>query len=134
MYTDALLSRQLQNEESNSLEQRVDTLIKKRDLMNCSKKSTFESYYVQTPHDHEQTMWIGHTGYDSDTTRRQKHRKSCHIVSHEHCRAEQIPPDYGGNGNPPSSHNGCSVSGFSEVSSVYTCFACGTDGHIFRFL
>ena len=30
VYADGLLSRQLQNEESNSLEQRVDVLIKKR--------------------------------------------------------------------------------------------------------
>ena len=33
----ALLSRQLQDEDSNSIDQRVDALIKKRDLMNCSK-------------------------------------------------------------------------------------------------
>ena len=37
MYADDLLSRQVQDEESNSLEQRVDALIKKRDLMNHSK-------------------------------------------------------------------------------------------------
>ena len=36
MYADALLSRQHQDEESNSLEQRVDALFKKRDLMNKS--------------------------------------------------------------------------------------------------
>ena len=55
MYADDLLSRQPQDEESNSLEQRADALIKKRDLMNCSKKLTFNSHYIQTPHDHAQT-------------------------------------------------------------------------------
>ena len=79
------------------------------------------------------TMWIGHSGYDSDKTRRQKHKRLCHTVSHECCNAEQIPPDHGGNVNPTSSHNGSSISGDSEISSVYTCFACGTDGHISRF-
>ena len=53
--------------------------------------------------------------------------------THECHNAEQIPPDHGGNGNPPSSHNSSSISGDSEVSSVYTCFGCGTDGHISRF-
>ena len=33
VYVDTLLSRQLQSEESNSLEQRVDVLIKKRELI-----------------------------------------------------------------------------------------------------
>ena len=53
------------------MEQRVDALIKKRDLMNCSKKLTFNSPYTLTPHDHEQTMQIVHSSYDSDKTRRQ---------------------------------------------------------------
>ena len=53
-YTDALLSRQLQDEEFNSLKHRVDTLIKKRDSMNSSKKLTFNSHYVPIPHDYEQ--------------------------------------------------------------------------------
>ena len=37
MCVDALLSRELQDEESNSLEQTVDALIKKRYLINHSK-------------------------------------------------------------------------------------------------
>ena len=48
-----------------------------------------------------------------------------------HCRADTH--DHGGNGDIHSSHNGSRISGDSEVSSVYTCFACGTDGHISRF-
>ena len=44
-----------------------------------------------------------------------------------------MPPDHGGSGNPTSSHSGSSISGDSEVSSVYTCFACGSDGQISRF-
>ena len=133
LYADALLTRQLQDEESNSLEQRLNTLIKKRDLMNCSKKLTFNSHYIQTPYDHEQTIWIGTSSYDSDKTRRQKRRGHHHTFSHECCNPEQISPDHGGNGYPPSSHNGSSISRDSEVSSVYTCFVCGTDGHISRF-
>ena len=70
MYTNTLLSRQLQDEESNSLEHRVDTLIKKRDSMNCSKKITFNSHYIHTPCDHKQIMWIGHSSYDSDKAKR----------------------------------------------------------------
>ena len=105
---------------------------RERDLINCSKKLTFNSHYVQTPHDHEQTVQIGHSSYDSDKTRRQKHRRHCHTVCHECHNAKQIPPVHGGNGSPPN-HNGSSIGGDSEVSSVYTCFACGTDGHISRF-
>ena len=78
-------------------------------------------------------MWIGPSGYDSDKIRRQKHRRQCHTPSHEYHNAEQTPLYHSGNGHPPSSHNGSSISGDSEVSSVYTCFACGTDGHISRF-
>ena len=80
MYADTLPSRKLQDEESTSLEQRADVLIKKRDLMNCSKKLTFNSHYIQIPHDHEQTVWIGPSGYGSDKTRRQKHRRHCHTI------------------------------------------------------
>ena len=101
--------------------------------MNCSKKSTFNSHYVQTPQDHEQTMQIGHSSYDSYKTKRQKHRRHCHTVCHECCNAQHIPPDLGGNGYPPSTLNGSSISRDSKVSSVYTFYACGTDGHISRF-
>ena len=45
MYANALLSRQLQDEESNSLEQRVNILIKRRDLMNCGKKLSCDIEY-----------------------------------------------------------------------------------------
>ena len=71
MYADALLSRQYQDEESNSLEQRGDALIKKRDLMNHSKKLTFNSHCIQIPHDHEQTVQICPSGYASNKIRRQ---------------------------------------------------------------
>ena len=105
----------------------------KQELMNHSKKSTFNSHCVEIPHDHEQSVWIGPSGYDSDNIRRQKHRRHCHTPSHEYHNAEQIPLYHGSNGDPPSSHNGSSISGDSEISSIYTCFACGTDGHIARF-
>ena len=59
MYADALLSRQLQDEEFNSLEQRVDALIKNENLMNHSKKSTFNSHCIQILHNHEQSILIG---------------------------------------------------------------------------
>ena len=94
---------------------------------------TFNSHYMQTPHDHKQTVQMCHSGYDSDKTRKQKHRRHCHTVFHECCYAKQISPDHGGDGNPPSSHNGSSISGDSEVSNLYTCFACTTDRHICRF-
>ena len=42
-HPNALLSRQLQDEETNSLEHRVSALIEKRDSMNSSKKLTFNS-------------------------------------------------------------------------------------------
>ena len=56
MYADVLLSRQLPDEVSNSLEQRVDALIKKRELINNRKKSSFNSPCMQNPHKHEQSM------------------------------------------------------------------------------
>ena len=59
IYADALLSRQLKDEECKSLEQRVDALINKWDLMNHSKKSTFNSHCIQIPNKHEQSMQIG---------------------------------------------------------------------------
>ena len=46
---------------------------------------------------------------------------------------EQIPLYYISNGDQPSSQNDSSTNGDSEVCSVYTCFASGTDGHISRF-
>ena len=101
--------------------------------MNHSKKSTFISYCMQSPHDHEQSMCIGPSSYDSDKARRQKHRKHCQTTSHEFHNAKQAPLYHCGNGDPPSSHNGSSISRDSEVSSVYTCFACRTDGNISRF-
>ena len=57
-------------------------------------------------------------------------------VKHPHMNIamwSRYPSIMVGNDNPPSSHNGSRISGDSEVSSVYTCFACGTDGHISRF-
>ena len=118
MYADALLSRQLQDEESNSLEKRVDALIKKRDLINNSKKSSFNSHCMQNPHKHKQSMQIGLSHYDSDKFKRQKQRRCCQTTSHEYHNAQQIPLYNVGNGNPPSSHNGSSISGDSEVSSI----------------
>ena len=101
--------------------------------MNSSEKLTVNSHYVHTPCHCEQTMQIGHSGYDSDKAKRQNHKRHHHTVSHECCDAEQIPPDHGGNGNPPFSNNGSSIIGDSVVFSVYTCFTCGTDGHLSRF-
>ena len=130
MYADTLLSRQLQDGESDSLEQRGDALIKKPELINHIKKSTFNSHCGQIPHKHEQSVQIGPSSYNSDKTRRQKHR---HTPSHEYHNVEQIPLYHGGNSDPPSSHNDSSIIGDSEVSRVYICFACGMDGHISRF-
>ena len=70
MYADTLLSRKLQDAESNSLEQRADALIKKRELINSNKKSSFNSHCMQNPHKHEQSVLIGPSGYDSDTINR----------------------------------------------------------------
>ena len=78
-------------------------------------------------------MQVDPSGYESDKIRRQRYRRYCHASSHEYHNVEQVPLYHGGNGNPPSSHNGSSISGDSEVSRVYICFACGTDGHISRF-
>ena len=67
VYVDALLSRQLQNEESNSLsrqlqneeskslEQRVDVLIKKRELIQ-NRKSSVNGHYLLNPHKHEHSV------------------------------------------------------------------------------
>ena len=52
---------------------------------------------------------------------------------HEYHDLEQIHLYHSGNGNPPPSYTNSSISGGSEGSSIYTCFACGTDGHLSRF-
>ena len=123
VYADTLLSRQLQNEESNSLEQRVDMLIKKRELIQ-NRKSSFNSHYVLNPHEDEHSMWIDPNGYDHDTTKRQKHREYYQKAPHEYCNSEQIHLYHSGNSNPPPGYTNSSISGDSEVSSIYSCFLC----------
>ena len=86
MYVYAILSGQLQNEESNSLEQRLHEPIKKRQLIQNGEAS-FNSHYGLNQHEHEQSMWIKPNDCNYDTTNRQKHRKCCqttpmHIVTH----------------------------------------------------
>ena len=88
---------------------------------------------MQSPHSHKQTIWRGPSGCDSDKIRMQKHRRHFQTTPHEYCNVEQVPLYHGCNGDQPSRHNGSSISGDSEVSRVYTSFACGTDGHISRF-
>ena len=133
MHADALLIRQLQDEESNSSQQRVDALIKKRDLINNSKRISVNNHCMQNPHEHEESVQIGPSSYGSDIIKRQKHRRHCQTTSLEYHNAEQIPLYHGCNGNPPSSYNCSSISRDSEVSNVYTCFVCWMDGHISMF-
>ena len=73
VYMDAHLSRQLQNKESNSLQQRVDALIKKRGLLQ-NRSSSVNGHYVLNPCDPEHSIQTDPNGYDFDTSR-QKHRK-----------------------------------------------------------
>ena len=72
---DTLLSRQLQNEESNALEPRVDALIKNRELIQ-NIRSSVNGHYVLNLHQHEHSVWINPNGYGFDTNR-QKNRKHC---------------------------------------------------------
>ena len=78
-------------------------------------------------------MQIGPSSYDSDKIKRQKHRRHSQTTLHEYHSVKQKPLYHGGNGNPTYSHNGGSISGDSEVSSVNRLFFCGMDGHISRF-
>ena len=110
MYADVLLSRQLQNERSNTLEQRVDALTEKRELIQ-NRKASLSSYYGLNPHECEQSMWIDPNGYDHDTTNRQKHRKCYQTVPHEYCDSEQIHLYHGGNGNLSPGYTNSSISG-----------------------
>ena len=52
VYADAPLSRQLKDEESK---QRVDALVKKRELANNRRKSLSNSHSMLNPHEHEQS-------------------------------------------------------------------------------
>ena len=52
---------------------------------------------------------------------------------HEYHNAEQIPLYHSGNGNPPPGYTNSSISGDSQVYSIFTCFVCGTDGHLSRY-
>ena len=133
VYANTLLSRQLQDEESNSLEQTVNVLIKKRELITHRRKSSFNSHCVLNPHEHEQSVQINPSSYDQDTIKRQRHRRHYQAVHHEYHNAEQIQHYHTGNGNPPPGYNNSIISGNAEVSSVYICFVCGMDGHLSRF-
>ena len=128
---DILLSRQLQNEGSNSLEHGIDALIKKRELIQ-NRKSSFNSHYVLNPQEHEQSVQID-KGYEHDTTNRQKHRKHYQTAPHEYHNSEQIHLYHSGSSNPPPVYTNSSISGDSEVSRIYTCFVCGMDRHLSRF-
>ena len=57
VYVDALLSRQLQNKECSSLEQRVDALIKKRELIQ-NRRSWVNGHLVLKLCEHEHSMQI----------------------------------------------------------------------------
>ena len=94
---DALLSRQLQNEESNSLEQKVDVLIKKRELIQ-NRRSSVNGLYVLNLHEPEHSMQIDPNGYDFDTSR-QKHRKHYQTAPLEDHELEQIHYYHSGNSN-----------------------------------
>ena len=115
VYVDALLSRQLQNEESNTLEQRIDALIKKRELIQ-NRKASFNSHYELSPQEHEQSIQIDPSGYDHDTTIG-KNIGNYQTTSHEYHDSEQIPLYHSGNGNPPPGYTNSSISGDSELSS-----------------
>ena len=98
-----------------------------------NRKSSFNSHYVLNPHEHEHSLQIDN-GYDNDTTKRQTHREHYQTGSHECHASEQINLYHSVNGNPPPVYTNNSISGDSEVSSIYTCiFFCGMDGHLSRF-
>ena len=52
---------------------------------------------------------------------------------HEDHESEQVHLYHSGNCNPPPGYTNSSISRDSEVSSIYTFFVCGTDGHLSRF-
>ena len=131
MYVDTLLSRQHQNEKSTSFEQRVDALIKKRELIQ-NRRSSVNGHYMLNLHEHEHSMQIDPYGYDLDASR-QKHRKHYHTLPHEDHKLEQIHLYPSGNSKPPPDYANNSISGDSEVSSIYMCFVCETDRHTSRF-
>ena len=63
VYVDPLLSRQHQNKESDSLEQRVDALIKKQELIQ-NRRSLVNDHYVPNTLKHEHSVQIDHNGYE----------------------------------------------------------------------
>ena len=116
VYMDDLLSILLQKEQSNSLKQRVDALIKKRDLIQ-NRRLSVNGHYVMNLCKHEHSVQIDSSGYDFDTNR-QKHRKCCQTAPLEDHKSEQIQLYHIGNSNPPPVYANSSVSGDSEVSSI----------------
>ena len=100
VYVDTPLSRQLQNEESNSLEQRVDVLIKKGELIQ-NRRSSVNGHYVLNLCKYEHSMQIDLNGYAFEANR-QKHRKMLSNIPHEDHELEQIHLYHSGNCNLPS--------------------------------
>ena len=78
-------------------------------------------------------MQIKPNSYDHDTTNRQNIENTIKTTPHEYHNFEQIHLHHSGNGHPPPGYTNSSINGDSEVSSYYTCFICGMDGHLSRF-
>ena len=85
------------------------------------------------PHKHEQYVWTDPGSYDHDMTKWQKHRRHYQTAPYKYHNSEQIPLYHSGNGSQPPGYTNSSISGDSEVSSIYTCFVGGTEGHLSRF-
>ena len=78
-------------------------------------------------------MQINLSGYDHVTTNRERHRKCYLMAPLEYLNLEQVHLYHSGNSNPTPGYTNSSISGDPDVSSVYTCFVHGMDGHLGRF-
>ena len=116
---------QLQNEDQGkTLEQRVDEVIRRGSKTKANKPHIFD--------DHEQTMWRNHEGQDSPVSHG-------HNVNYSHmtlCNrgvypSQSNPGDADDTTLTPNGSN--SISGDAHGSSLYSCWVCGTQGHLSQY-
>ena len=123
MCADALHCRQLQNiEQGNTLEQRVDEIIR-----GWEQKTKAHKFCICD--DHKQTMWMNHEG--KDCLMSHGHDINCNHMKPCNRGVYALQANSGKDDDSTLTPNGSnSFSGDSHDSCLYSCWVCGTEGHL----